>query len=95
MSLLYFTLFLTLQVYLDISKLDYTTQHFIFVKKDGVAAPEKYHCPKKITKSVAAIVHNRIQVKSSELKPKNRISLLKQIVLFEDLFVEGVCKTFV
>ena len=78
---------------MDISNLDYTTQNFIFVKNDCDELPEKFHCPKKIIESVAAIVHNRIKANTVELHlTKRRISLLKRIVKFEDAFVEGACK---
>ena len=85
-----------LKVYLDISNLDYTAKNFIYVKKDGRETPEKHHCPKKIIESIAAIVHNRMETKHVELCiNKNRISLLKKIVKFEDEFVEGACQTLI
>ena len=80
-------------MYLDISNLDYTTKNFIYVKKDGLEIPEKHHCPQNIVKSVASIVHNRMETKHVELCiNKSRLALLKKIVKFEDDFVEGACQ---
>ena len=85
-----------LQVYLDLSNIDYATKNFIFVKKEDDDVPKKIPCPKKMVDSVALIIKRRFDCKNAEVSTSSkRIELLKNIKEYEDAFVEYACKTFV
>ena len=85
-----------LQIYLDIPNLDYTTESYIYIVRDGFDLPERYTWPRGIIHAVADIVKQRhILLHNKHAENKRRESLLRKVNRMEDEFVETACKTLI
>lgn len=84
------------KIYLDIPNLDYTTESYIYIVRDGFDLPERYTWPRGIIHAVADIVKQRhILLHNKHAENKRRESLLRKVNKMEDEFVETACKTLI